>query len=362
MTTHGDALEGLLELCDQIRDLQERSLRGAAHSTMPEHTLAAVKTLRQDIFDYLPSLAKAPGASDLSDSELLLLALLFNRRLQGQPEAVTGGELTALLCRAGYKRTQVMDHLRSASELRSKGWLKVQADPNGFDPLDTLFAASPAGLSLFWPKERKTTEILAGSRAITPYAAEEDCLWDLYAWRILCMHRAEALLEGDHFGQEPSQRLLTLQAESRSAMLYMRSRLRCTPQAESYSLEQFRRRFRLHQDEWLTVVHLLFSDLLEGEPYISSMECLRVMAVTRIDMFRKRRVLTTDGKLRRSGIVHVHEEHVDYNKSFAVDLGLADWATEDLLKGIKKLPPLEQNSLNELLQGDAFSAEEHHGS
>lgn len=353
MTTNRDALEGILELCDQIRDLQERSLRDPeADAVRGAERREQLRDLRSGVLPNLRSLLESPRAQNLTDIELLALALLFHRRLAGITDPPFGGELVALLHQAGYSRTQALAALGPRSSLRRDGWLQAQAEGRASDPTDLrLLLAAEAG-ELFWPGEGDGDPAEVPPAPAAPYGAEEECLWDLHAWRMLCLQRAEALLEGDGTPNAPSPRLRLLRHEARNALMRIRARIAATPAGAEFRIERFCRQHRLTSDELLVVVHLLFCELVEGEPYISALECLRVIAESRTDLFRKRRVVSPKGRLRQFGILVGRDENAEYTKALAMEVSLADWAADEITAGAARTPRLDDKELDDFLRGD----------
>jgi hypothetical protein len=347
-------LEGLLQICDQLDALQASSVEGKHNHTAVAAARQKVSCLREDIYSQLPAMRDHAAAASLSDHELLLLALLFRRRLSGNGRMADGGALVGLLCTAGFSRTESLLLLSSGSTLRSKGWLHSQPQPRACDPVDTLFLPSAAALSLFWvsdtPKGQHSGSG-AESKLRNPYRDEEEYLWDLYGWRNMCMSRAEALFPTDMPGGAPSPQFHVLRQNAHSALTLIRSRLTVTAEAAEFKLERFRRLHKLGIDHQLVVMHLLFSELIEGEPFISAIECLRVVSETRRDLFRRRSLIGPQGRLRRTGIV-LDAASNELGKALATDLTLADWASDDLVSGLNTPPRFDDRDLDEFLKGD----------
>ncbi|TAH37104.1 MAG: hypothetical protein EYC70_08985 [Planctomycetota bacterium] len=354
MTSTHAALEGLLELCDQIRDLQERSLREpeTRATGVAEPLRARVAELRQQVFRGLPGLSASPRGQALSDAELLVLALLFHRRVLGLADPAPAGELVALLSQAGFGRTDSLKVLGPRALLRRDGWLHAHAEGRVADPLDVRFQLAPEATELFWTVEDEAPAAAEDGTPPVPYGSEEECLWDLHAWRVLCLQRAEALLDGDNAGSAMPPRLRGLRREARAGLLRIRGRLAATIGGSEYRIERFRRQHHLSTDELLLVVHLLFCELVEGAPYVAALECLRVIAESRSDLFRKRRVVGPKGRLRQTGILVGREENSEYTKALATELCLADWAADEITAGATRPPRLDDRELDDLLRGD----------
>ncbi|MCH2111561.1 MAG: hypothetical protein MK213_01780 [Planctomycetes bacterium] len=346
-------LEGLLRLCDQIDSLQARKLDGKPDVAGTDTMRTLVASLRDEIYSQLPSLREHAAAANLSDAELLTLALLFHRRLSGDDRMVDGGSLIGLLGLAGYDRSQTLDLLKADGRLRTEGWLLSQAQVRAFDPVDTWFAATSAAFSLFWMHAPQTSSVKKQEESGTlfAYRDEEEYLWDLYGWRNMCMTRAEALFPADMPGGAPSPRFRTLRQDARTALTRVRRRLAMTPEAPQFQLEQFRHQHKLGMDHQLIVVHLLFSELVEGEPFISAIECLRVVSETRHDLFHRRGMVSPRGRLRRTGIV-IGNDPGDLAKALATDLTLADWASDELVSKLGGPPRLDDRELDDFLRGD----------
>lgn len=343
-------LEGLLQLCDQIGELQARN--SGEDSDAATRTRARVLELRDRCFDELPVLREHPQASSLGDEELLLLALMFHRRLAGTSDPVSGGGLVALLRHAGFARTAALEALGPHGRLRGEGWVYAQPQARGHEPVDTWFAASPAAMRLFWSAGFGSDDgTAAEAPPPAPFLDEEEVLWELFRWRNLCMNRAEALFPAEDPSAPIVPRFRQAREAARAVLVGIRRRMQLTEGSRFFRIERFRTEHRLGGDHLLVVVHLLFSELVEGEPYISALECLRVLCEARSDLFRKRGMVGPKGRLRRSGLV-VATEGPDQSKALATDLTLADWAAEELLGGVGRPPRFGQREIDDFLNGD----------
>ncbi len=346
-------LEGLLQLCDEIGELQARHAEGTTGERISK-ARERVQELRGRIFEELPVLDRVAEKPDLDAVELLVLALLFHRRLGGSSDPVLGSTLIGLLSQAGVERSEALRVLGPGMALRRERWVRCRGTSrDAFDPLDLWFHASPRGLGLFWQAELGNGGRIGeeDTEEARPYREEEEYLWDLYAWRNHCLARAEALFPVDTPGGPPSPRLRRVRGEARAAQVFIRRRVALTPGRREFAIERFRRAHHLDQDELLVIVHLLFSELVEGEPYISAIECLRVLAETRDELFLKRSQIGPRGRLRREGIL-VAAESNDFAKALAVDLTLADWAADEFLAGVGRHPHFDDRELDDFLKGD----------
>ncbi|HEX9794417.1 MAG TPA: hypothetical protein VGC54_10580 [Planctomycetota bacterium] len=356
MTTKTEALEGLLEICDQIRDLQEDSLRDSGSrlrgSGKAEETVARVRVLREAVFAELPALAGQPAAKALSDAELLLLALLFHRRISGRSEGLRGGELVSLLTQAGFSRGKALAALDREAALRHGSWLAVRTDSRRHDPLDLRFEPTAMAMDLFMPAVPVPLTDAPEAPPDQPFRSEEEYFWDLLRWRNLCIQRAEALFEGEWPASAPSQRLVDAGREARAAHLRLRARLGATKGSSEYVLESFRREHQLGTDHMLLVMHLLFSETLEGESFLAASECLRLISDQRTDLFLKRRIVGPRGRLRREGTVLAGDDGSEHARAMAHDLYLAEWAVESLLAGLHRRPALEDRDFEDLARGE----------
>ncbi|MFQ5748743.1 MAG: hypothetical protein ACE5H3_04710 [Planctomycetota bacterium] len=352
MSRQNDALEGLLEVCEQIRNLQEKVGRepGENLEAPTRQARARVGMLRQEVFSALPSLSSQPAAQALSDAELLLLGFLFHHRISGRPSPPSGADLCALLARAGHPAGSSLSLLAAGAPLRQGGWLLSTTPAQGFDPLDNLFAASPSALSLFWQEGLAAPREEKPEAPLEPYSSEEECFWDYFAWRNICIHRAQLLFDPLYPNVEFPGRHRALWQKARSARLRIRSRLARTPGGADFSLETFQHRYRLGADEMLVALHLLFCEVVDGEPFLSALECLRVIAETRSGLFRKRGVVGPSGRLRKEGLVL--GESAEVAKTLAAEICLADWAVEEMTSGLGRLPRLDSRIFDDLLRGE----------
>ncbi|KAA3611554.1 MAG: hypothetical protein DWQ01_05545 [Planctomycetota bacterium] len=348
MSQARNALEGLLDLCDQIRGLQASASEAGAQDLDRRRQRAqdAVAKLRNHVFGHLPKLNQDSRASHLGDLELLTLAMLFHHRLSNGLKPLLGQELVGLLHLAGFNRSDAMAALDRHGEFRQAPWLRAQTpDPTAFDPLEWEFSLTPAAMTLFWPGEGPAES--SQEQEVRTYRHEEDYFWDLFRWRRLCQLRSEALFEDDtqdRRAEKPPVRAARHRA--RDAWLGIRARLAATRGGAEFCLERFRLDQRLNQHEWLVVLHLLFEDYFRGMPFADYHECLHLICDARIDVFRQRRLLDRNGRLIRSGLVLSENSFRETAQPTDVQLYLADWASKSLVAGLNHLPRLDSRDLD----------------
>lgn len=362
-------LDGLLEVCDQLRELQDLTSRGARPTDESIHRARReVAALGEQVFPRLPGIRKDPTAASLDSSSLLILALLFHRRISGVTEALSGAGLCGLLLRAGLPRSETMELLGPEGLLRGGDWVVCEATRVGYDPLDSYFMPSPTALNLFWPtqapgesessghepvaevKEGDSAEASETRTPVAPFHDESDYLWEIGNWRQICMQRTEALFEADLMTTANTPRLQGLRELAHAKWIEIRRRLAATPGGREFGLERLAANYRLGPDHILLVAHCLFAEVLDHELYLSPGECLRLTAEHRDDLFRKRRLVSPQGKLRREGILLSEGE--ESAKMLALPLCLADWVTERVISGVGRSLKWNQQELEDFLRGD----------
>ena len=365
MTTQSP-LDGLLEVCDQLRTLQDNAARGATPSEDTlRRTREKVEGLSAHTFELLPGIQEQPLAAALTSRELLVLALLFHRRISGVSDPLAGATLIGLLLRAGVPRSEAMLLLGPTATLRSQEWVLCEVTRNGLDPLDGFFLPATSALALFWPQVSQpsseanseespaTVNDGAGTDAEignSPYGSEQDYLWDLHAWRRACLKRTAVLFDVDP-EQHPHPKTLELRQAVRSSWFGIRRRLAQTPESREFGFERLAADYHLGPDHVLIVTHLLFAEILDAELYLSPMECLRLVSDRREDAFTKRSLVAPNSRLRREGIVLSEGE--DSAKMLAVPLSLADWVVERVLAGLGRSPKWSQQDLEDFLRGES---------
>ncbi|MHC4379840.1 MAG: hypothetical protein ACYSU1_01955 [Planctomycetota bacterium] len=346
-------LDGLLEVCDRLREIQDQMARGARPG---EQTLADLQEdvagLEKKVFRLLPGITGEPSTADLDANALLVLGLLFHRRVSGDAEALSGAGLCGLLMRGGMPRTTALELLSAGSLLRLGGWVLCEASTHGFDPLDSFFLPSSGAMNLFWPnaKTEEAPEEVEARDTPQPFVEESEYLWEIGAWRQVCLQRAEALFEVDPITGLSSDRLQALREHAHARWVEIRRRLAVTPGGREFGLERLAASHKLGPDHILMVAHLLFAETLDVELYLAPGECLRVVADHRDDLLRKRRMVSAQGRLRREGLILADGE--ESAKMLAVPLCLADWVVERVLQGVGRSLKWNQQELEEFLRGD----------
>lgn len=355
-------LDGLLEVCDQLRDLQDLASRGARLSEESLHkTRQQVSSLGEQVYPQLPGIQQTPEADALCQQSLLILALLFHGKISGSPEAYSGIQLCGLLMRAEFSRSATLDLLGPTGPLRTEEWVQCETTNHGLDPLDSYFRPSSKALNLFWTKKEAE---LAGDATPSasersesasheipqPFSDEGEYLWEIGAWRHICMQRAGALFETDLIAEEPSPRLPGLREIAHAKWVDLRRRLAVTPGGRDFGLERLAASHKLGPDHILLIAHMFFSETLDVDLYLSPGECLRLAADHRDDLLQKRHLVSAQGRLRREGLVVADGE--ESAKMLAVPLCLADWVIERILAGVGRSLKWNQQELEEFLRGD----------
>jgi hypothetical protein len=309
------------------------------------------------VFDLLPGIREQPRAATLTSHELLVLALLFHRRISGMADAFQGAALIGLLLRAGVPRSEALQLLDGKSELREQNWISAEIPRGGLDPLDGFFLPTPTALALFWPRlappepsAEESAEDSAKMPKCRPFSSELEYLWEIFGWRQACLKRATVLFDQDH--EKPSRpQVQEMRDTARGRWVNLRQRLAMTQGSREYGLEKLAADFRLGPDHTLVVAHLLFAETLDAEIYLSPSECLRLIADRRESVFTQRAMFGPKGRLRREGIVLAEAE--DSAKMLAVPLSLADWVAERVLAGLGQSPKWSQQELEDFLRGES---------
>ena len=354
-------LDGLLEVCDQLRDLQDLTSRGARLSEESlRKTRLQVASLGEQVFPLLPGIQQTPDADELTPHSLLVLALLFHGKISGSSEAYSGIQLCGLLMRAELSRSTTLDLLGPSGALRKGEWVHCEASSQGLDPLDSYFRPTFKALNLFWLGK---AEAAGGETASTappaegptrdlpePFSDEGEYLWEVGAWRHICMQRAGALFETDLIAEQPSPRLAELRELAHAKWVDVRRRLSVTPGGRDFGLERLAATHKLGPDHILIIAHMFFAETLDVELFLSPGECLRLAADHRDDLLQKRHLVSAQGRLRREGLVVVDGE--ESAKMLAVPLCLADWVVERVLAGVGRSLKWNQQELEEFLRGD----------
>ncbi len=347
------SLDRLLIFLDRLRDVHDRAAGGTVAADDRASLADEASTLAEHVLPQLPGLCREDGR-ELSAIEVFLLALFFHRRTSGRREAMLGSELVGHLHLVGIDRSEALAALAPESRLRNAKWLRQKRLRDGHDPLDCAFAPCARALNLFWSAQPADTE---GSEPSTaepplsgegPYASEEEYLWDLFAWRNLCLKRCQALIPNEGTPPAASPELEGACQQARAAQLQIRARLGASVGGRTFALEAFRREHALGQDHLLVLVHLLASEVLEAEPYLAALECLRLVCETRNDLFLKRSLFRAKGRLRHRGIVLA--DGPDDDKALTASLSLSEWATEQLLAGVLAGPRIRDDALDRFLR------------
>jgi len=355
-------LDGLLEVCDQLRNLQDLASRGARLSEESLHkTRQQVDSLGELVFPMLPGIHQNPAVDELTPQSLLILALLFHGKISGSSEAFSGIQLCGLLMRADLPRSTTLELLAADGSLRAQEWVQCEVTSQGFDPLDSYFRPTPKAINLFWlpavasteenPQPATPTEGNQSARDLPrPFSNEGEYLWEIGAWRHICLQRTGALFEVDLIADEPTSRLQELRESAHAKWVDLRRRLAVTPGGRDFGLERLAASHKLGPDHILLIAHMFFAETLDGEIFLAPGECLRLAADHRDDLLQKRHLVSAQGRLRREGLVVADGE--ESAKMLAVPLCLADWVVERILAGIGRSLKWNQQELEEFLRGD----------
>jgi hypothetical protein len=367
MTHDEGGFRKVLDLCDALSDLKERSNRRKGDAGDAGNELAAEKRARlSELWDHLNAAFTRGGLGELRDrfsltrDELLVTALLLSRRIRKGARGLSGRAILSMIYDSAYDMLRGMEILGVEGNLRRSG-VVVAAAPQRDDVLESVFRLSD---DMFYMivDEIDDKDVRAGGE-LAAYSSAREHLIDM--GRLTSLYRKRAALlfpveAQDFFSVGGGSSLEEIGYRIEAAWSDIEDRLLLTERYEEFPLVRLERMHALSREELIIVVSLFFVELISPAPYLIVGDLVKLVSRHEEDLMANRRLLTRDASLVKSGIIILDEEHGVHGKLTTFDGYLADWVVEKLAGPRRDMSAITsdmQIEVHEFLKGLSRSRE-----
>jgi hypothetical protein len=312
------SLERVLDVADRLGRLRQRLCeptigdRRAGRSVRAE-SRRVVRAVTTDLENGIVpgTLGRLHRQHHFDDEQVTIVLLLLQRRIHEARRTLTGREILSFLHESSFDRLRGLRHLAPDGLLRRIGVLEVDALSAGADLLDAEIRLSE---SVFRAIEHDVTPEIrsaAEQRSAEPrvYADHREHLLDMARLSRLYQRRAARVFESEEPDETVSRSAVEhLEKEITRLRGLIRVRLDMTPGGDRYPLERLRVRHRLDEAELLVLVTLLFQEIYAGASHIETIELVKMISGSDLELMSRRLLLAPDGRLVRSGLVALVED------------------------------------------------------
>lgn len=326
----------MLDLCDELRSIhgkiQDAELR-------PE----TVQRLRKRSREKLSELAEVLGAyrfrgflatvhKDLRAEHFLVLATLLRQHLRGESPYVEGRILLASVFDSSFELLRGLELLQPDSVLRAHELIEPEQDEEASDDEEDLselrFRLCRQVVEGFLDEMGIKGRVKGRSRR--PYTCQREFLIDLKLLHNLHQARAKRLFSQESWwrlrGQEGDRGTRAVSRRIEKLSRQIEQRLAGSPAAEEFPMLRMVREFGLGSDEVLILAHLLFLELLEGNPFEDTVALLQLVSATEEELLDKRRLFDPVSTLLRREMVEL--EYMVEGRELTSECRLASWVVE----------------------------------
>ena len=364
-------LHRLLDLCDEIRVLRRRildtGLEAEAVTRFKRRSKTKWKRLALDLGSYRFRGSLRSLLDGLDAQHFLLLATLLRRYLRSQTPYIEGRALLASVFDSSYELLAGLELLQPEAALRANGLIVAesvaedivvaegfaqdaapegQEEGRGEDAAFAERAGEAAGEDLLDMRFRLADCVVDGfleelglkgakrkARQVRCYSKQEEFLVDLKLLHNLYRARAKRLFTHEMWWRlraplaDRSYRAIDRQIVRLGRQID--ARLERSPAALRFPVRQFQLEHGLNIDEFLVVLHMLFLEMLEGNPYADVVALLQLVSGSEEEFLSKRELFSPRGKLRRLDIVEL--DQMLEGRELTSECHLGNWVLERIL-------------------------------
>jgi hypothetical protein len=320
MPAHGARLgsKALLSLCHEVDQLAERlrasTPRGPRH--LESRRRQAVRRLRAAIHRpsrdaFRVTLRALMGEHALTETDVVILLVLFNRRIRKSNPSVSGRELLDTICRGSSEVLEAAPFLHPGQRLLRAGLVAG----NALVAEDVFDAQFRIGEGIYRALYRAfhglADDGCRDHELAVPYANGLEHLLD---YRLLCetaKRRASRLFSQSYWAEATSDEERSpddLDSTFQRLAEIIAAREHATPESVTLPIVQIRAEYGLSAEEELIVVTLLLQELFASRAMIELGELIRLVADSEAAVLLRRPLISAEGRLRQQGLICVEEE------------------------------------------------------
>jgi hypothetical protein len=307
----------ILSLCHEVDDLAEkiRELGFLGMSNLDARRRRAIRRIRNALHGphkdaFRGRLRALQDAHGLSGTEVLLLLLLFNRRVRRRDPSSSGRDLLEAATPQGADVIQAAKLLHPDAALLRAG-LVTGGGGAAEEVFDAEFRIGDRAYTALYRAFHGLEADLQDPDPTAPYPNGMEHFLDLRLLSDLAKRRAAKLFPMSSWGEwggdedrdpdELSERCAKLRE-------IITAREKATPESVRLPIVVLRNEHGLGEDEELIVVTLLQHELFAARTTIELVELVRLVAASEAEAVRKRVIVAPESKLRQSGLIASEEE------------------------------------------------------
>jgi hypothetical protein len=330
------ALRDLLDLCADLQRIRARldseELPRDLRTRLRRQVRTKSSRLAERLSDYRfqGPLGRLLRDYDLDSVHFQLLAALLQRHLRADEPALEGRRLLAAVFEDPVDILAGAALLQEGSALRSSGLIVLDDEDLSEDVLESRFRIAEDALLAF---RQEIAGLVVEDRRTRPsaYSGNHEYLLDLRILHNLYRLRSHRLFHVDrwdrvHAAAPRSGERLQQRIDAFSQRI--QRRLDATPESDRFPAVRFVREHGLDEAEVMMVIHLLFRELYEGNPYADAAELVRLVAASELDLVRCRRFVLDSGRLVTLEILE--NEPALESRPLTGEVHLSDWAVNFL--------------------------------
>ena len=327
-------LQRLLDLCDEIRAIRRRiqdpGLETATLSRLRRRSKEKLRRLAAEVSGYEFKGSLHALLKNLEPRHFLLLATLLRRFLRASTPYVEGRALLAAVFDSSFELLQGLELLQPDGLLRAHGLVLVERDEEDGEGelLESRFRLSDEIVDAFL--EEMGLKRRRSAPRVKPYQSQQEYLVDLKLLHNLYRARAKRLFSPESWwrlrGDAGDRAQRAVERHIRRVALRIEKRLARTPSADEFPIRKFVEEFGLTNDEFVMVLHLLFLELLEGNPYADIVALLQLVSRSEEELIANRAVVSSGQKLRMRDIIEL--EQMIEGRELTSECHLANWVID----------------------------------
>ncbi len=338
-------LQRLLDLADELRALKRRiqdpGLKAETAQRLRRRSKEKLCRLATELETHRFGGPLRHLHRKLEPEHFLMIATLLRRHLRSTQPWMEGRALLAAIFDSSFEMLKGLELLQPESILRSEDLILMETDEEEeVDLLEARFRLAPSLVEAFL-EEMGLRGRRRGAR-LKGYANQREYLVDLKVYHNLHLARARRVFHPDRWWRlrggavKRACRALDRRIQNQGSRIH--KRLAKTEEPKRFPLLRFIDEFKLSEPEVLIVLHLLFLELLEGNPYADGVQVLQLVSGSEEELLRNRELLMPFGTLRKKGILEL-EEMLE-GRELTSEVYLGDWVLDRIFGSDAQQDPI----------------------
>jgi hypothetical protein len=353
--------KALLSLCHEVDELSEKirefSAFGLRHLDLRRRR--AIQRIRAALHGpqkdgFRTRLRALKHEHRLNETEVLVLLLLFNRRVRKASPASPGRDLLEALARHGGDIVENAKYLHPDAPLLRSGLVTGDA-ASAEDALDGEFRIADRTFGVLYRAYHGLDAEPRDADPAAPYASAVDHFLDLRSLCDVAKRRAGKLFPMSAWSEcaaDDDRDVDELSARYERLRAIISARERASPESVRLPIVLLRAGFGLDEDEELILLTLLQHEVFAARAMFELVECIRLVSASEEDALKKRTIVAPEGRLRQAGLIAVEEEPA--GKDLFAAAWLPAWVSDRLIGNLDPKGAIgseERTSFRRYLEG-----------